>query len=189
MMLKNPTRYMPVWGKLFAREIIIAQEIRFAAELSFAEDADFTFRFMQHGHCGIQSEAQLYHYSKDNASTVRTYRAGMADKYMRSMRHTAQYVAKDCQEIKDAYQQYIAVHLLLILVHDTFCEENPASDKQKKEAMRQLLKDKLFADALHAIPVSACKSARMLPILCFKWKINFAAVWMVKMRIRQNRRK
>ena len=102
------------------------------------------------------------------------------------MQHTANYVQNDCREIKDAYQQYIAVHLLLILVHDTFCEENPASDKEKKEAMRQLLKNRLFADALKAIPVSACKSARMLPILCFKMKMDFAAVWMVKMRIRQN---
>lgn len=186
MMLKNPTRYMPVWGKLFAREIMAEQEIRFAAELSFAEDADFTFRFMQHAKKGSLFQAQLYHYSKDNASTVRTYKPGMAEKYMLSMQHTANYVQNDCQEIKDAYQQYIAVHLLLILVHDTFCEENPASDKEKKEAMRQLLKNRLFADALKAIPVSACKSARMLPILCFKMKMDFAAVWMVKMRIRQN---
>lgn len=162
------------------------QEIRFAAELSFAEDADFTFRFMQHAKKGSLSQAQLYHYSKDNASTVRTYKPGMAEKYMLSMQHTANYVQNDCQEIKDAYQQYIAVHLLLILVHDTFCEENPARIKRKKKQMRQLLKNRLFADALKAIPVSACKSARMLPILCFKMKMDFAAVWMVKMRIRQN---
>lgn len=187
MMLKNPTRFMPVWGKLFARDIIEKQEIRFAKELSFAEDADFTFRFMQHGNRGILSSAQLYHYSKDNASTVRTYKKGMAEKYMFSMRHTAKYAQTDCQEIRDAYQQYIAIHLLLILVHDTFSEENPASDKQKKEDMRHLLQEDLFADALKAIPASACKSARMLPILCFKMKMNFAAVWMVKMRIKQNR--
>ena len=186
MMLKNPTRYMPVWGKLFARKIIEEHEIRFATELSFAEDADFTFRFMQYGIGGIVSDAQLYHYSKDNASTVRTYKKGMADKYMLAMRHTAKYVESDCQEIKDAYQQYIAVHLLLILVHDTFCRENPASNKQKKEAMAHLLQDRLFSDALKAIPVSACKSVRMLPILCFKLRLNFAAVWMVKMRIKQN---
>ena len=43
---------------------------------------------------------------------------------------------------------FIAIHLLLILVHDTFATGNPASDKEKRKRMEELLKSELFFEAI-----------------------------------------
>ena len=188
-MLKTPTKYMTVWGKFFSRAIIVDNHLAFDTDLALAEDSDFTFRYMQVCQNAVLTTAQLYHYSRDEGSTVRTYKTGMDEKYMQAMIRTEQYAEQECEAVQRAFQQYIATHLILILVHDTFAEANPASGSEKKAHMKKLLETELFAQAIQQIPLSECKSFRMLPILCFKMHLNFAAVWMVKMRIRQNRKK
>ena len=75
-MIKNPTQNMTVWGKLFKHQIIEKNKIEFDEQLELAEDSDFTFRYMQNASKALRITSQLYHYSKDNASTVRTYKAG-----------------------------------------------------------------------------------------------------------------
>ena len=184
-MLKNPTQYMPVWGKLFSRSKIERYHLRFDEELEFAEDADFTFRYMLHCNKIYVSEAQLYHYSRDTVSAVRSWRAGKDKKYIKSMEHMEEYVKKESQEIQEAFAYFVAIHLLLILVHDTFAEENPASAREKRRRMRELLRYRLFSDAIKKISLLRCRTMRMIPVLCFKLKLNFLAVLAVKIRIRQ----
>ena len=184
-MLENPTRYMPVWGKLFSRSKIEKYHLRFDEELELAEDADFTFRFMRYCSRICVSEAQLYHYSEDTVSAVRSWRPGKDLKYIRSMKRMEQYIREECREIRTAFSCFVAMHLLLILVHDTFAAGNPASDKEKRKKMKELLERELFSDAIRDIPLRKCRSVRMLPVLCFKLRLRFPAVWMVKMRIRQ----
>lgn len=187
-MLKNPTQYMTVWGQLFDRETLNDNGIRFSSDLILAEDSDFTFRYLQCVDSALEIKAELYHYSKDNQSTVRSYNPDTAQMYIKAIEHTLEYVKKDCDEIKKAYSQYILIHLLLILVHDTYNMSNPASNKQKKDAMKKLLETKCFKDAIQNVRLCECKGFRMLPIVCFKLHINWGAVLMVKMRVRQNLR-
>lgn len=184
-MLENPTKYMPVWGKLFSLSRIEQYHFFFNEELELAEDADFTFRYMQCCSCIHVSEAQLYHYSDDTISAVRSWQPGKDQKYIKSMEYMAQYAKKECREIQEAFSCFVAIHLLLILVHDTFAEENPASDKEKRSRMKELLKHRLFSEAIKKIPLLRCGNIRMAPILCFKFKWNFLAVLAVKIRIRQ----
>lgn len=184
-MLENPTRYMPVWGKLFSRSIMERHCLRFDEELELAEDADFTFRFMKYCSRICVSEAQLYHYSEDTISAVRAWRPGKDRKYIEAMEHMGLYMQKESQEIKAAFSCFVAMHLLLILVHDTFAAGNPASGKARWRRMSELLESELFSGAMQNIPLRKCRSVRMLPVLCFKLHLRFLAVWMVKIRVCQ----
>ena len=187
-MLKNPTQYMTVWGQLFDREILNDNGIRFSSDLILAEDSDFTFRYLQCVDSALEMKSELYHYSKDNQSTVRSYNPDTAQMYIKAIEHTLEYVKKDCDEIKKAYSQYILIHLLLILVHDTFNLSNLASYKQKCKNMKDLLDVNCFKNALSKIKISECKSLRMMPIFCLKLHMNFAAILMIRIRVCQNSR-
>lgn len=186
--LKNPTQYMPVWGKLFLREIVRSNDLLFDEELELAEDADFTFRYMKYCDEAVSTEAQLYHYSRDESSTVRTYKSGKDIKYMKSMNKMKIYIKDECDNIKRAFNYYVLNHLLLILVHDTYSEENPLAENDKKQNMKKLLNMPIFNEALKKIRVSECRNFRMLPILCFKFHLDGLAVLAVKIRIRQNKK-
>ena len=184
--LENPTQYMPVWGKFFRTEIIRSNQLRFDEELELAEDADFTFRYMRCCCCAAVSEAELYHYSRDVTSTVRTYKKGKDLKYIKSMEKMRQYMENESSEIQRAFYQYVMMHLLLILVHDTYASENPGTETERRSEVKRLLNVQIFKDALSQIRVHDCKKIRMLPILCFKWHLNRIAILAVKYRIKQN---
>ena len=185
-MLKNPTQYMTVWGKLLDREVINNNNIRFDTNLVLAEDSDFLFRYMQCVDSAVEIRTELYHYSRDNESTVRSYNAATTRNYVKSINNTLKYVKNDGEEIRKAYNQYILIHLILILVHDTYNVNNPATGKQKKHNMKKLLKTDCFRQAIAETKLSECRGFRMLPVICFKLHMDWAAVLMVKVRIYQN---
>jgi glycosyltransferase involved in cell wall biosynthesis len=185
-MVKNPTQYMTVWGKFFDKDIINNNNLRFDSKLTLAEDSDFTFRYMQCIKNAIEMRTELYHYSRDNESAVRSYNPETAQRYIKAINHTLEYVEKDCQAVKKAYNQYILIHLLLILVHDTFNISNPANNKQKKDNMKKLLATNCFKKAIDNTRISECKGFRMLPVICMKLHMNWAAILMVKVRVYQN---
>lgn len=184
-MLENPTKYMPVWGKLFLRSKIEKYHLWFNEELELAEDADFTFRFMRYCSRICVSEAQLYHYSEDTVSAVRGWKPGKDEKYIKSLEYMESYMTEECRTVQEAFSCFVAIHLLLILVHDTFAAGNPASNKEKRKRMKELLRYRLFSEAIKSISLSRCGNVRMIPILCFKLKLNFLAVLAVKIRVRQ----
>lgn len=129
---------------------------------------------------------ELYHYSRDNESAVRSYNPETAQRYIKAINHTLEYVEKDCQAVKKAYNQYILIHLLLILVHDTFNISNPTNNKQKKDNMKKLLATNCFKKAIDNTRISECKGFRMLPVICIKLHMNWVAILMVKVRVYQN---
>ena len=185
-MVKNPTQYMTVWGKFFDKDIINNNNLRFDSKLALAEDSDFTLRYMQCIKNAIEMRTELYHYSRDNESAVRSYNPETAQRYIKAINHTLEYVEKDCQAVKKAYNQYILIHLLLILVHDTFNISNPANNKQKKDNMKKLLATNCFKKAIDNTRISECKGFRMFPVICIKLHMNWAAILMVKARVYQN---
>ena len=160
--------------------------MRFDSKLTLAEDSDFTFRYMQCIKNAIEMRTELYHYSRDNESAVRSYNPETAQRYIKAINHTLEYVEKDCQAVKKAYNQYILIHLLLILVHDTFNISNPANNKQKKDNMKKLLATNCFKKAIDNTRISECKGFRMFPVICIKLHMNWAAILMVKARVYQN---
>ena len=87
----------------------------------------------------VEIRTELYHYSRDNESTVRSYNADTTKNYVNSINNTLKYVKNDGEEIRKAYNQYILIHLILILVHDTYNVNNPATGKQKKHNMKNRL--------------------------------------------------
>lgn len=185
-MIKNPTQNMTVWGKLFKNQIIEKNRIEFDEQLELAEDSDFTFRYMQNASKALRITSQLYHYSKDNVSTVRTYKAGSEEKYIKSLNHTKEYTIKDTKEIQEAYNQYIIANLLIILVHDIYCHENPESSKQRRNHLKKLVRENVFSEAIKNMKFSDCRNIRMMPALCLKLKMYLMTIIMVKIRVYQN---
>lgn len=186
-MLENPTQYMPVWGKLFVRQKIEDKDLRFNEQLEMAEDADFTFRYLQYTEKICFLETQLYHYSRETISAVRSYQPGKAQKYIKTLEYMKRNISEKNQDLQTAFACFVAMHLLLILVHDTFLPENPHSNREKWKMMKMLLNDSLFSEEIKKIPFAKIKSMRMLPILFFKLKIYFPAVMMIKIRVVSNK--
>ena len=52
--------------------------------------------------------------------------------------------------------------------------------------MKKLLKTDCFRQAIAETKLSECRGFRMLPVICFKLHMDWAAVLMVKVRIYQN---
>ncbi len=188
-MLMNPTRYMPVWGKLFRRQIIVAHQLRFDEALSYAEDSDFTIRYTRHCTHIIFLKNELYHYTIDNGSTVRSYKSGIADKYLLALNHSFEQIKAETEEIQKAYNRYVLMHLLLILVHDTYASQNKSSGRDKRNCLKKLLNEDIIAHAMQSVSVKDLSDMRMLPIFLLRHRCYFPAELIVKMRVRQNERK
>ena len=104
-MLENPTKYMPVWGKLFSHSKIEQHHFFLMKNLELAEDADFTFRYMQCCSCIYVSEAQLYHYSDDThicGSSLAAWKRSKVHKIYGV--YGAVCVKKECREIQEAFR-------------------------------------------------------------------------------------
>lgn len=185
-MLKNPTRCMAVWGKLFKREVISQQKIMFDPMLRLAEDSDFLIRYSKCCRKIVFSQQTAYHYSTEAVSVVRTYDGTKTKEYVKSLMTTQQYIKADSAQIQAAYQIYVLMHLSIAMVREIFCMDHSSAFSEKLREMKKVLEIGIFREALEAVPKTECRSARMLPILLLKCHMYRLCGLVYQMRARQN---
>ena len=184
-MIQNPTRYMQVWAKLFRRDIIEKNHIRFDAELPFAEDSDFTLRYMKHIVSICWKPEMVYHYTLNPQSVMRVQTGEKTEKYIRAMEKTAEAIQDENEIIKKAYDKYVMMHFNIMMVREVF-QQRMYSFRVKCKKMKSVAKTTIFKNAIDAIRVKECKSARMLPVLLMKMKLNWLAGIIYMLRVKQN---
>lgn len=67
----------------------------------------------------IEMRTELYHYSRDNESAVRSYNPETAQRYIKAINHTLEYVEKDCQAVKKHIINIFlyTFYLFLFMIH------------------------------------------------------------------------
>lgn len=187
-MIQNPTRYMQVWAKLFRRDIIEKNHIRFDAELPFAEDSDFTLRYMKHIASICWKPEMVYNYTLNPQSVMHVQTGEKTEKYIRAMEKTAEAIQDEKEIIKKAYDKYVMMHFNIMMVREVF-QQQSCSFKVKCKKMKSIAQTTIFKNAIDAIRVKECKSARMLPVLFIKWKWYLGSGIIYYIRVKQNRYK
>jgi glycosyltransferase involved in cell wall biosynthesis len=184
-MLKNPTRYMQVWAKLFRRDIIEKNHLLFDTELPLAEDSDFTLRYMKYVTSICWKPEQVYHYTLNPASVMHSQTVKKEKAYIFAMEKTSKAIQDENEVVKQAYDTYIMMHFNILMVRETFCYSD-YSFKKKCHDMKRLCKTPVFQNAVDGIRISECKSGRMLPVLFMKMKLYCLAGIIYELRVKQN---
>lgn len=188
-MLKNPTCYMQVWAKLFRSEVIKSKRLEFDNRLRLSEDSDFTLRYSKYCKKIVLSTESIYQYTLNPLSTMRQIDGDKADDYEFAMNITAQSIVKESSNIRSAFQQYILMHLNVLMVREVYNIQNSNSYLKKYDRMQNLLERPVFKEAINSVHITKCRSLRLLPILVLKLKMFHCASVIFILRARQNYRK
>lgn len=187
--LKNPTQMMTVWSKLIRTSMLKDNDLLFNQKLALSEDSEFIFRVTKCCERICVCNRCLYHYSLQSNSTIRSYTAGMDQKYLLSLYETEKLLLSEPENIKKAFKYYVLIHLLLILVHDTFAEYNPNTFSYKMKEMKRICTIPIFQRCIKQVSFSDLKSMKMIPAFFIKYHCYYAAYIIIKIRILQNKRK
>ena len=77
------------------------------------------------------------------------------------------------------------MHFNIMMVREVF-QQRTYSFRAKCKKMKSVAKTAIFKNAIDAIRVKECKSARMLPVLLMKMKLNCFAGIIYMLRVKQN---
>ena len=168
-LIKNPTKYLAVWGKLFSRNIILKNNICFDPMLTLSEDSDFLIHYMKHCNNIAFFNSCIYVYSIQGNSSTRGYTGDKKREYINAIQLTKNRILDQNISIQHAFSFYILMQLNLIMVKDIFCKENPTSFTQKCNALRSTCSDPIFKSALCDIHLKECTYPRLLPALLCKF--------------------
>ena len=190
LMMERPTKYMPVWGKLFKRNLITDHDLRFDPELTMAEDSEFLIRYTHYCKAIEFSKEAVYQYNLYGDSAVRTFNYENVQAYTRSMKASAAFVRQESSRMKEAFYKYVAVHMTLILVRTVFCMQNKDSLSRKLSVEKRISRIPVFARAVRHISLRDCKwNPALLPAYFIKGGHFHAAAFVCRVRAYSNHKK
>lgn len=166
--LKNPTKTLTAWAKLFSADLIKTNLLFFDPKLSHSEDSDFVISVLLNSSFAAKIDRAVYHYAVNENSAVHKTGSNLSDKYALAMLKTSRRLSKAPKEVKDAFLLYVLDHLLVVFVNDVF--KNGSLKEQYKRA-KCLLKEGVFADALKDAPIFKTSPSKAILFLFAKVKI------------------
>lgn len=184
--LKNPTRYMQVWSKLYRTEIIKEKNIRFNEKLVFSEDSDFILRYSKYCKNVVFNPEIIYHYSIDNTSAMRSNKGDKIEKYVLALNETQISVRNESERIRYAFNIYILMHLNIAMVREIFALGCGLSWTRKKKILRMTAMMYIFSNAIKSVYIDDFKGTRMLPILFLRLHLYDMAGLIYQIRSIQN---
>jgi glycosyltransferase involved in cell wall biosynthesis len=189
MMLENPTKCMAVWGLLMRRDIIERYQLRFASHLRVAEDGDFTLRYLLHCKSIYFSSRNVYHYSLDDTSVMRSYDGRKTEGYIEAMNESKNAINDASLSIRKAFSSYVLMHFNVIMVRENYALSNQSSYKEKVENMKRVLNVPIFKEAYQDLSLKNSLKPRYLPFLLMKCHLHSLAGLIYVLRVKQNARK
>lgn len=166
--LKNPTKTLSAWGKLFSADLIKTNLLFFDPSLTLSEDSDFVISVLLKSSFAAKIDRAVYHYTINENSAVHKAGTNLADKYALAMLKTSRRLSKAPRDIKDAFLLYMLDHLLIVFVNDIF--KNGNLSQQYKRA-KSILKEGVFADALKDAPIFKASFTKSILFLFAKMRI------------------
>ena len=148
--MRQPTRYLTAWGKLYRTAFLQQSQVRFDIRLTHAEDSDYLIRLL--GDCRrlVLTDYPVYHYFLNPYSAVRSGRVDLAEKYRISLECTRSRLPFG-EATKKNYPFYVLDNLLVLLAHDTFHHRHTPAQQRRRAAA--VLKIPIFRWALEEAPI------------------------------------
>lgn len=166
--LKNPTKTLTAWAKLFSADLIKTNLLFFDPSLSYSEDSDFVISVLLNSSFAAKIDRAVYHYTVNDDSAVHKSGRNLSDKYALAMLKTSRKLSKAPKDVKDAFLLYVLDHLLVVFVNDIF--KNGSLKEQYKRA-KAVLKEGVFADALKDAPIFKTSLSKAILFLFAKMRI------------------
>lgn len=188
-LLKNPTRYMQVWAKVFKTEFLQTNKLKFKTDLRLSEDSDFCFRSIRVAEKVEFKNKIIYEVLPNPSSATRTFDGNKAKDYVYALEETQKIIGNESQEVKNAYKSYILMHMNIAMVREVFSMNNKDVFLKKYINMKTLIREPIFYKAIDKTDTKECTSFRMLPILCLKLHFGFGAAFIYCIRALQNQLK
>lgn len=154
------------------------KNIRFHENIKVGEDALFNMELVKNIHEIIILGQALYNYRFNNASVVRKYDPDYANKYQSAMIETKNYISshyKNNSEVEGNYYNYVAYHVLLIIVNYCFNKENSKNLKEQIKLLKQVCNIDEFRQAIQKSSYNDLSITRSITLFTIKHKLYFVA--------------
>lgn len=185
--LKNPTKFMMTWGKVFKAKLIYNNSLKFNTNLRLAEDGDFLLRYLLLINDVREYPEYLYYYQNNPHSVMRTFDTNKVKDYLLALRTSQKVVSNQVDDqLTHWFSFYILMHLNIMMVHEVFDIDNQDSFGSKIKSMKKIISQPIISNALKNVSLNECNSVRMLPILLIKCRLYFIAAELFSIRSKQN---
>lgn len=165
--VKNPTKYLTVWGKLFKRSLIQTNKLNFDERLRLAEDGDFMIQYLIYSRRVYTSSHYFYHYQNNPNSVMRTFDTHKVNDYLNALVITKNKIPSS-SILQPVYSYYVLMHLNVMMVHEVFDIGNNVSFQKKVNRLISIVNVPIIKSSLKEIHFKDCNSTRMIPILLLK---------------------
>ena len=184
--MRQPTRYLTAWGKLYRTSFLQESQVRFDIRLTHAEDSDYLIRLL--GDCRrlVLTDYPVYHYFINPYSAVRSGQVDLAEKYRLSLECTRGRLPFG-ELAKKNYPFYVLDNLLVLLAHDTFHHRHTSAQQRRRAAA--VLKIPIFRWALEEAPIRHATFIKRMVLAMAKGRRLYLLQLAVWARQLQNRRR
>lgn len=177
--LAAPTDRLTLHGWLFRKSVCLENQIFFDPDLRVGEDSDFVLRFLYAAGLAVRFDAPVYRYTILPTSTIHAWKRGLGDSYLVML----EKIGNTPASWEDTWPMFVLTTFLLILTHDLFHPQNPATPSEKRRNAEELRNRTVFARALQTEVWKRMPRSRRLVLQFAKrrqWRLVYTAV-----RIRQ----
>lgn len=181
-----------VWGKLISRDLLRQSDrLCFNQKLTMGEDSDFMLRTVANATGIVVIPDYVYCYYRNEISTVRMFRIDYVQRVESSMEVTRHYLddLPNAAQFKEEFQNYVAFHLLILLVNYIFNPNAPWSSKERRLKYKQILQLPLFHDSLRGYNPNAFSLTRKMTLRAMRYHLYVVSGAIAKMRQCQLRRR
>lgn len=167
-MLDYPTTFLTVWGKIFDTQIIKKNKLSFMTDLRLSEDSLFLIQYLSFcSRVGCYRE-YLYHYSRNEDSTVRSFNKNSVRNYLKSLAEVKKFIQAEAVTLPKHYYKYGLMQLNLIGVHGIFDPHNPISFLRKVRLLKQTVQNPIIMECLKETKIKDLDSIKFIAIVLIK---------------------
>ena len=180
--------------KLIKKEVL--KSISFNERIEVGEDALFNIQLSTYIKKAVFLKQPLYNYRINNQSVVKRYDENYANKYLKSMKIIEEYIWQEYNEeneenieIKQNYYNFVAYHIMLIIVNYRYHPDNKMCNAQRKNMLKEVINNDLFIIGLKKSNYNNISLTRKITLYTLKHKLYWLTAIICKIRQKQNRKK
>lgn len=180
--------------KLIKKEVL--KSISFNERIEVGEDALFNIQLSTYIKKAVFLKQPLYNYRINNQSVVKRYDENYANKYLKSMKIIEEYIWQEYNEeneenieIKQNYYNFVAYHIMLIIVNYCYHHDNKMCNAQRKNMLKEVINNDLFIIGLKKSNYNNISLTRKITLYTLKHKLYWLTAIICKIRQKQNRKK
>lgn len=141
------------WCKGYGRQWLLDHQLWYEPELRRGQDTVFNLNAFEKADKVMYVNKYLYHYRLNDGSAIHRYTDNAIEYLSRILRYIFAFI-EEYQKPDYFYQAYYykcASLLVTAMGNDCFHKDNPKSRKEKKQDLRKLLNDEIYAEAFQKI--------------------------------------